>query len=106
MSTGTAPIPQLKVKSCKLKNDWKMIAYVFEVYPESFTKNEGGIHHNENHIFRENFKKWFYTKFIEESKYRIHFDQKLTQRLLYSVFWDWYLKNLWKIYENFSLPLS
>lgn len=61
MSTGTAPIPQLKVKSCKLKNDWKMIAYVFEVNPESFTKNEGegggGGHHNENHIFRENFKK-------------------------------------------------
>ena len=43
MSTGTAPVPQLKVKSCKLKNDWKMIVYVFEVYPESFTKNEGGF---------------------------------------------------------------
>ena len=27
-----------------------------------------------------------YPKSIEESEYRIHFDQKLTQRLLYSFF--------------------
>ena len=33
MYTGTVSISQLKVKSRKLKNYWKMIAYVFEVYP-------------------------------------------------------------------------
>ena len=29
-----------------------------------------------------------YPKVIEESEYRIHFDQKLTQRLLHSLFLD------------------
>ena len=28
----------------------------------------------------------YYPKFIEESEYRIHSDQKVTQRLLYSFF--------------------
>ena len=38
----------------------------------------------------------YYPKFIEEFKYRIHFDQKLTQRLLYFFFRDLVFEKLVK----------
>ena len=52
----------------------------------------------------------YYPKFIEEPEYRIHFDQKLTQRFLYSFFWDLafekYVKNSWKFLRNTFIILS
>ena len=79
------------------------------------------IHPNENHNFRENFEKQlfsqiyimahlYYPKFLEESEYRIHFDQKLTQHLLYSFFWalvfEKFVKTSRKFFSNTFIVLS
>ena len=76
---------------------------------------------SENYNFWENFKKnffcqidimihFFYTKFIEESEYRIQFDKKSTQHLLYSFFWDLvfekFVKNSWRFFSNTFIILS
>ena len=76
---------------------------------------------SENYNFWENFKKYFfcqidimihffYTKFIEESEYRIQFDKNSTQHLPYSFFWDLvfekFVKNSWKFFSNTFIILS
>ena len=51
-----------------------------------------------------------YPKFIEESEYGIHFDQKLTQHLLYSFFgalvYDKCVKTSWKFFSNTFIVFS
>lgn len=37
ITAGTVITSQLKVQSCKMRNYWKIIAYVYEMYPESFS---------------------------------------------------------------------
>ena len=51
----------------------------------------------------------YYPKFIEDSEYLIHCDQKWTQHLLCSFFWDLvfekFLKNSWKFFSNIFIVL-
>lgn len=37
ITAETVITSQLKVLSCKMRNYWKIIAYVYEMYPESFS---------------------------------------------------------------------